>query len=419
MAIGVIAWSLLVERSTPMPRVARQLLVVVALIFLLVAIQLIPLPPAVWTALPGREEARAGYELLGEPLPWLPLTLTPDRALASALWLLPAVAVLLAMLRAGAYRPDLLAGGMLAMTMMAIALGAVQRAGNQAAHFYQITNFGMGTGFFANVNHMATLLMCGIPFVAALYLSNRSRGRSAQRDSALLVILAGAAGLLVIGLAIAGSLAGYLLAVPVLGASALMLLSRKRRVSLWWLLPLAAISVAGVILVFTTPVGSDLTSAAALPDPSISRRTFFANTWIAAGDFLPLGSGVGSFVSVYPLYENQAIVTHTYVNHAHSDLLELLLETGIPGMLLLAFFMLWWIRRAIAIWTAEDVDQFARAATIASAAIMAHSLVDYPLRTAAISAVFAACCALMAESRPWVRPRHSDKDAETRHLSAG
>jgi hypothetical protein len=68
---------------------------------------------------------------------------------------------------------------------MAIALGAVQRAGNQAAHFYQITNFGMGTGFFANVNHMATLLMCGIPFVAALYLSNRSRGRSAQRDSAL------------------------------------------------------------------------------------------------------------------------------------------------------------------------------------------------------------------------------------------
>ena len=152
-------------------------------------------------------------------------------------------------------------------------------------------------------------------------------------------------------------------------------------------------------------------------DVSISRSTFFPNTVRAALDYLPLGSGVGSFTSVYPLYENQAIITNTYANHAHSDLLELFLETGLPGLVLLALFLIWWTHRALVIWRSEEVDQFARAATIASAAILAHSLVDYPLRTAAVSAIFAACCALMAEARPWVRPRRTSGQSQAQHLS--
>jgi hypothetical protein len=87
-------------------------------------------------------------------------------------------------------------------------------------------------------------------------------------------------------------------------------------------------------------------------------------------------------------------------------------------MLLLALFLLWWMRRTVLIWRAEEPDPFARAATIASAAIMAHSLVDYPLRTAAISVLFAVCCALMAEARPLVYQRSRDGSRGARHLSA-
>ena len=82
-------------------------------------------------------------------------------------------------------------------------------------------------------------------------------------------------------------------------------------------------------------------------------------------------------------------------------------------------FLLWWTGRTIAIWRAETPDYFAMAATIASFAILAHSVVDYPLRTAAISALFAACCALMADPR--ARVRHREKQApenRARHLSA-
>lgn len=416
IAIPILAWSLLIRRATPLPRASRQLLILTVAMLALIVLQLVPLPPALWSILAGREEARAGLELLGVPLPWHALSLTPDRTVASALWLLPALAVLLAMLRPGAYRPELLVAVILIVSLVAIGLGAVQRAGNSAAYLYEITNYGMGTGFFSNGNHMATLLMTSVPFLAAAYLLLRAKSRSPQRNSALLVMLVGTMGVLVIGLVINGSLAGLGLAVPVVGATGLMLLSRKRRIPAWTMLPILALAVAGVAVVFLSPIGNDFTSE--VQDVSISRSTFFPTTLRAAADYLPFGSGIGSFTSVYPLYENHAIITRTYANHAHSDLLELLLETGVPGMVLLALFLLWWLRRTVAVWLSEDVDQFARAATIASAAIMGHSLVDYPLRTAAMSAIFAMCCALMADARPWVRPSRSAGKSGPRHLSA-
>jgi hypothetical protein len=46
-----------------------------------------------------------------------------------------------------------------------------------------------------------------------------------------------------------------------------------------------------------------------------------------------------------------------------------------------------------------DATPFARAASIASAAVLVHSSVDYPLRTGAISACFAMCLALLVERR--------------------
>jgi O-antigen ligase len=114
-------------------------------------------------------------------------------------------------------------------------------------------------------------------------------------------------------------------------------------------------------------------------------------------------------------------VTTTYVNHVHSDWIEIVLETGIFGLALLLAFLAWWTSRAIAIWRASEPDHFARAATIASAAVIAHSLVDYPLRTAAIAAMFAACCAMMAGRR--IAPPRAAKawpaKRPARHLSAG
>jgi O-antigen ligase len=417
MALPIMGWALLERRATPMPRASRQLLLLLALLIIVIAVQLIPMPPAIWTSLPGRSRIADGYQMLEMPLPWLPISVVPHETIASAVWLLPAVAILLGMLRLGAFRPMWIALSIIGVTIVAIALGAIQRAGNMAAYLYEITNVGMATGFFSNGNHMATLLMTAIPFAAAVYLVARAQSRSAQRSSGLLVMLAGAFGVLVVGIAINGSLAGLGLTVPVLAASGLMLLTRKRKLPVWSPLVVIALTIGGIALTFSTPLGNNLTTDEARSIP-FSRYTSFTKTIEAATDFAPIGSGVGSFKAIYPMYEDPDTLTTTYVNHTHNDYLEIALETGLPGLILIALFLLWWIRRALAVWRAEEVDQFARAATIASAAMLAHSVVDYPLRTAALSAAFVVCCALMAEARPWVRQRERRSRDEARHLSA-
>jgi O-antigen ligase len=417
LALPIIGWALIERRATPMPSASRQLLILLVLLILVILIQLIPLPPAIWASLPGRSEIVEGYRLLGMPLPWLPISVAPHETIASLVWLLPAIAVLLGMIRLGAFRPTWIAFSIIGVTIVAIALGAIQRAGNLAAYIYEITNVGMATGFFSNGNHMATLLMTAMAFTAALYLAAREQSRSAQHSSGLLVMLAGALGVLVVGVAINGSLAGLGLTVPVVAASALMLLSRKRKLPLWSPLVVIVLAAGGIALTFSTPLGNNLTTEEARSVP-FSRYTSFTKTFEAATDFAPTGSGVGTFKTIYPMYEDHDTLTTTYVNHAHNDYLEIALETGLPGLLLLALVLLWWARRALVIWRADEPDHFARAATIASAAIIAHSIVDYPLRTAAISAVFAVCLALMAEARPWVRQRDRRQSNEARHLSA-
>jgi O-antigen ligase len=136
----------------------------------------------------------------------------------------------------------------------------------------------------------------------------------------------------------------------------------------------------------------------------------------AAAEVFPAGSGAGSFSRVYALHERPAEFQGAYVNHAHNEYLEIALEFGLPGIVLLALFLWWWATRAFAIWRSPASSAFAQAATVASAAIMAHSLVDFPLRNAAIAGVFAASVALMAEPRRW-KTREASDERPARHLS--
>jgi hypothetical protein len=129
-------------------------------------------------------------------------------------------------------------------------------------------------------------------------------------------------------------------------------------------------------------------------------------TWKAARDLLPFGSGVGSFVPVYQLYETPALaLPGFYINRAHNELLDVTLETGLAGLLLIGLFCFWLGLRLIKIWRADTawplpVDALlARAAGCAIVLVLAHSLVDYPLRTAAISAVFALACGMLVNPR--------------------
>jgi hypothetical protein len=61
-------------------------------------LQLIPLPPAVWTGLPGRDQIVLALELAGLQPGWVPLSVAPDQTWGSALALTPPAALFLAAL---------------------------------------------------------------------------------------------------------------------------------------------------------------------------------------------------------------------------------------------------------------------------------------------------------------------------------
>jgi O-antigen ligase len=420
-ALAIIVWAVAAKRATPMSTPSRQGLGILILIVLLIGLQLVPLPPSVWSHLPGRAPVAEGFRMLGQPLPWLPLSLEPYRTLASGFWLLPAIAIFLGIVRLGAYRASWMAWVIAVITIASVAIGALQIAGGDTSpwYFYRITNHGQMVGFFSNANHLATLLVATIPFLAALYLRAASTKRSVQKSSALFVILSGTVAVVFVGIIADGSLAGIGLVVPVLAATVMMLLSRKRRIPVWWAAVVALLLLGSVAAVFSGPFQNNLTSASAQTSGE-SRHTSFSRSSAAARDFLPVGSGLGTFQQIYRTYEDRDSVDRFYMNHVHGDYIELALETGLLGLAVLLLFLLWWVRRVIAVWRAEEPDYFARAASIASAAILAHSAVDYPLRTAAIGAVFALCCALLAEPRSNVRKksRRDEPEKQARHLSA-
>lgn len=400
LEVAIIAWALIERPAEKLVKPARQLLILAAAAVVLVLLQLIPLPPALWSKLGAREAIVDGYRILGLGLPALPASLTPYRTINSLLSAIPPLAVMLGVVRLKAFRAVYAAGAIIAGTLAGICLSALQvstaSGGASPWYLYSITNVGVGVGFFANANHMATLLLVSLPFIAAM--APAARGSQIQRYSAFVAITAGLGLLTLIGIGLNRSLAGYALVVPVLLGSLIIVLGRNRR----WNVVLA--TLAGLLMTValgamaTTAIGSDRLGAEAR-ELTGSRAEILGPTLQIARDHLPLGTGLGSFRPVYAMHEDPDRVTTTYVIHAHNDYAQWAMEMGIPGMLLMILFLAWWVRAVIRVWGDGQPSAFARAATIASAAILAHSLVDFPLRTSAIAACFAFCIALLADRR--------------------
>jgi O-antigen ligase len=151
-----------------------------------------------------------------------------------------------------------------------------------------------------------------------------------------------------------------------------------------------------------------------------ARITLARLTTEAAQAHMPFGSGMGTFVPVYGMLERpEDAVLDAYANRAHNDFLELWLETGVVGLGLLALFLAWLVGRSLKLWRrdapASGVDlSLARSATIVVALIIAHSFVDYPLRTAAMMAILAFACGVLVVPPPGVESAVTNEDRSRR-----
>lgn len=407
------------RRATP----AERMLIWLGVAFVLIAaIQLIPLPASLWPGLAGRAAVARGFTLIGAPLPSLPLSLDPAATVASLLSVAVAAGMFVLVSRAEERSLAAFAVTLAVMAALSVVVGLIQLVNgeNSPLYLYTSTNRGQPVGFFANSNHLATLVLTAMPFLAALVATVRARGEKVEGWAADTIILGALAVILLLGVVVDGSIAGLGLLLPTLiGCYLLVRQGRNRRL----LLIGAGVTLLLVAIFVTAALNSPIlagyaqTSLAAGPT---SRLGFYQHTIAAIGAYFPLGTGLGSFVSVFPAFENPQLVDSIFVNHAHNDYLEFVLELGLPGLVLILAFLAWWIWRALAIWRDPDSGLLARAATISSAVILAHSLVDYPARTAAVLAVMVACCGIMARPGriPPPPPSPEQDAAPARHLAA-
>ena len=97
-ALPLLAWALFKLTPSQLGRGGQWAIVLLCAIIAWPLLQLIPMPPSLWSGLPGRGEIASAYEAAGMTLPWLPISLYPTATWLGLLSLVPATAVFLAML---------------------------------------------------------------------------------------------------------------------------------------------------------------------------------------------------------------------------------------------------------------------------------------------------------------------------------
>src|SRR4029453_11736116 len=189
IAILIIAWALLERGRTSQPKAIKQLLLLIALMLALAVLHLVPHPIYLWPALPGRSHFLGGLRLLGIAPSSLPLSLSPYDSISTLLSLLPPLGMLAAVVGLRGYSAAWTAAALVGGTIAGVLLGILQVTSgdplSSSWYLYQQTNFGVATGFFANGNHMASLLLAAIPFIVALGVTARQANDLRLRSAAL------------------------------------------------------------------------------------------------------------------------------------------------------------------------------------------------------------------------------------------
>jgi O-antigen ligase len=371
--------------------------------FLLVFVQLVPLPATIWTAFPGREFQVRMFSILGVEPPWQPISLSPAGTKAAVLAFLPATAGFLAALASTARDRIWFVMIIASCALLGLFVGFMQQIQGPESSFYFYGNeSGVVSGTFGNRNFYAAQLYSTIPFVAALAVALQEKFRLPNWLVVMFSLVY--VSLLIIGLAGTASRAGTLLSmIAVLLAAAFVYRPQnwaqnrgtKRSVTF---------AVLGVVLLLSQ-VGMAAILRFAKSDLVDMRGQIYEVSWTAAKQFFPYGSGLGSFVPVYQMFETPSIMIENYVNHVHNDWLELLLEGGIGAAVLMLAFVLIYAASMFQVFRLEfqsSARSVLRAGGIVVLLLLLHGIVDFGLRTPALITIFGLSCGFVTLGRQTV-----------------
>jgi O-antigen ligase len=252
-------------------------------------------------------------------------------------------------------------------------------------------------GPYVNHNHFAGLMEMLTPFPLVLAATHFTSGNRK-------IAAAGIAALMAASIFLSGSrggMAAFVAQMVVLG----VLLVRKRQGT--WKQPLMLGAFLALVIVFLVWLGGNELTRRLASIHSDAREEISGGVRLTIDrDCLRmlvkkpvLGWGLGTFPIVYP--EFRSFYTTFFVNQAHNDYLQLLVETGLAGFSIAVWFLVQVFRRAagkLENWTETASGALTVAALLGCVGILVHSFLDFNLQIPANAALFYVLCAIAASS---------------------
>ncbi|MCM2329433.1 MAG: O-antigen ligase family protein, partial [Lysobacter sp.] len=390
--LAALAWNgtaLASLRLLPMPlRLGIGLLVIYPLL------QLVPLPLETWAQLPGRAPYFGSIELAGAPAvdSWRPLSIHPRATEYSWLVVLPCLAAFLLMLAQPRVNVRRLVTVFVGVAIVEAILGISQLGASPGSAMYlgNIHGGGAATGTYVNRNHFAALMAMALPMALVLWFlqtqtsldSNgvplRVHPRLRDRRRALQIGLALPVLFLLVALAFSMSRGGIGAGLLAFSLASLALVPRAHT---FWA-KIAYGVIGGGAIAFSIYIGLTPVLERFAPDNLEGgfqgRVAIAAASFRAAMDFLPFGSGLGTFADVFRRY--QADTMPGFVDYAHNDYAQLFLELGVAGaaviVLLGVAYAMRWVELA-RVWRERTHGHLQMAAGLGMLAMIVHGLVDF------------------------------------------
>lgn len=383
----------------------------------LLLLHLVPLPPAWWSRLPGRDLVVAIDRAAGLGAIWRPLSMAPDATL-NALYatMVPFAALVLGAQLEPRERGWLL-WPILALGALSALLGLAQLLGgaDDFLRFYKVTNEKAALGLFANRNHQALLLAALLPMLAVwAYRGGGNVGRTNVR--VLPALLTGTA--LIPLILVTGSRAGLILAVVALLLVPLIFVGRGHgplsnfrpggRRELLRLLAIFVVVTGLATVTWWLGRGFAVQRLLESSPESDMRLLILPTMTMLVAAYLPFGSGLGSFVPVYQIYEPDNLLDPSFTNHAHNDFLELAMTGGIPAMVLMLVAAIAYFAKAGALFRSNvALSPELRLARLGCAIVLVSALAslgDYPLRVPSLACLFVVAIIWMSCPLPKNQP---------------
>lgn len=345
-------------------------------------LQVVPLPPAIWQVLPGREVVLASHGLagLGDDQ-WFPASMDRARTLGSLASLIPPATIIVIGAMLPAKERVALGWTLVVAAMAAMLFGVIQlQTGNQAGLLYPIdARPYVLYATFANRN--STGLFLAIAALLALALARPEKPRELLATAILVPLLA-------IGTILTLSRSSMVILCVPLAFLLFRLVAHgmRNRAQIGRVLGTAGMAIALMGVIVTGAVaysalqgGRVADSIGRFDDLVTDRPEMWEDSLYAAGQYWPLGAGMGTFDEVFQLHESLEHISQRRAGRAHSDWIELAMEAGLFGIALASAWLVW---AAVSGWRhLRRGPSWAGAGAAGGIACIAlQSLLDYPLR---------------------------------------